>query len=261
MQLVLPLIFALLVFLACGLTDEIRTEATAPASSLKLLISIPGQFAAASTGKTSVFISVFFSDASGNFILSGKQKMTYNGVNLSSETSTSGIPLQPPNGAYTCVYTDEQGHQTTRVIPVPQGTFKITSPANGATLPIPKSAQTPPADSTPGPRPPEFTASMHIHYVFPVVPHNATATVWGKALAPPKDYAPEIQGTTEPMTGDYTLSDGEAAYGQGFDGHSPGPGSIALDSTIQWDAPPGGFQAVHISYGDGLSIPVTWTNG
>src|SRR5690348_15912219 len=65
-------------------------------------------------------------------------------------------------------------------------------------------------------------------------------------------------GGMEPMTGDYTLSDGEAAFGQEFENFSPGSGSVALNSTIQWDAPPGGFQAVHVSYGDSLIIPVTW---
>src|SRR5215472_16302717 len=86
LRLMLPLIFALGVFLACGAAPN--TVARAPASSMNLTILIEGQFASNSPG-TIIAVSAEFSNATEDFVLSGKQSLTCDGVKIPNE---GGVP-------------------------------------------------------------------------------------------------------------------------------------------------------------------------
>jgi len=220
---------------------------------MNLSIGIDGQFAPDSA-VTTVFVSVTFSNASEGFVLSGKQSLTCNGVKVPS----GAVPRQPPGGAYTFVYTDEQGHQTTLIVPVPQGTFQALSPTPHASVPIPMNTRhTPPASATPGPRSPEFTNVLSIHYRFLLLPQNATATMSAYASFPNG----AVFGTEEPATGTYLLSDAGTPYGQGFEAFPPGPGLITLKASIDWTPPASGFHTVQVVYGATLVYAITWTKG
>lgn len=253
--LLLPLGGALVILLACGAAPN--TVATAPASTMNLSIRIDNQLIPDSTG-TMVSIYVTFSNASEGFVLSGKQTLTCNGVKLPSGAVRWAVPREPPGGAYTFVYTDERGHQTTLIVPVPKGTFQVLSPTPDASVPIPMHTRyTPLASATPGPRSPELVNALSIHYHFPLVPQNATATM--SAYASSSNSA--VYGTEEPATGTYLLSDAGMPYGQGFEAFPPGPGVITTKTSIDWTPPASGFHTVQVVYGASLVYAITWTKG
>jgi hypothetical protein len=251
--LLLPLGGVLVILLACGAAPN--TVATAPASTMSLSIWIDNQLIPDSTG-TTVSIYVTFSNASVGFALSGKQTLTCNGVKLPSGAVRWSVPRQPPGGVYTFVYTDERGYQTTLIVPVPRGTFQVLSPMPNAAVPIPMHTRyTPPASATPGPRPPESVNALSIHYLFPLLPQNATATMSAYASSSNGN----VFGAEEPATGTYLLSDAGTPYGQGFEAFPPGPGVITLKASIDWKPPASGFHTVQVVYRANLAYPITWT--
>jgi hypothetical protein len=250
----------LLVLFAC---DSVPTHGTTipaahvPASAVNVSLTIASQFIGGNPPGT-VNIIAIFANASGTFVLSGKQKFTCDGFMLPMYSAS--VRRQPPGSVYTCVYTDDQGKQTTLLVPAPQGSFAMTDPLPNATVTIPVSVKRPlPTTQFSGSqRPAEYTSTLHMHYQFPPLPQGATATLTAvvRSSKPPE---PGITGTDEPATGTYDLSDAQTAYGAGFESFQPGPGSLEVNSTIIWPAvPPGGFHAVKYTYLDSLSIPVQW---
>lgn len=144
-------LLAIPIILACGITP--RAITTAPARDISLTITINGQHATfPSTASSSVLVHVSFMVAGyrGSVILSPSHSLTCNGVPLNLTTGVGApVPRQPPGGAYTFIYTDEQGRQTTLVVAVPSGSFAITSPATGATIALPRQPNLGPAPTAP----------------------------------------------------------------------------------------------------------------
>jgi hypothetical protein len=252
----------LLVLIACGFVPTHgtpRTVAKAPASALNVSLTVSNQFAGADLLGLTVTIEARFADASGTFDLSGKQKITCEGADLAVHNLR--IPRQHAGGVYTCVYTDDQGKQTTLLVPAPQGHFAMIDLLPNATITIPFSAKRPvPTTRFSGSRrPPEYTSTLHLRYLFPPLPQGATATLSAPAWATRPSLG--VGGIDEPATGTYDLSDAQEAYGNGFESFQPVPGSLGVGATIIWPAlPPGGFHSVKVTYLDGFNFPVQWVS-
>jgi hypothetical protein len=294
--LLLGLVLALLVF--CGYKPvSLRTLSRAPASAIRLSIAITGQYATPYTAASEVTALVTFSDASGSFALSGKQSFACNGTSFPVSTYIftykTQLPRQPPGGAYSCVYTDDQGQQTALTLNVPQGALAITSPASGATVAIPGNPPTSPPDpscpifivtptvtpnplytptDTPGPiqvsptvppavRVPQASSrSLLISYTLPTLPPGAQAIVSGEAVSfcsNGMQYG-TVSGPQERATGSYTLADTSSSSGQGFGLFVPGHGTIVLRAAFSWSPAAGGLSAATVSFRDMLAEYITW---
>lgn len=265
----LPATLAALLLIFCGMIKPPITLDHAPASSLQVSIEIDNQYAPTS----GVTIKASFSQSPTQpIILSGKQRFKCNGVSFPQTVQPQvTVPRQPPGGAYSCLYTDDQGKQTSVSIAVPQGVFAITSPAAGASVPIPASthplstpttnAGLPPASPTvasPQSIPP--ANSLTIQYTLPILSSQISIFINGKATCGNNNSCGVVYGSTSSSRdGTYTLSDFSTASRQGFDRFIAGPGSISLSAgTIQSDSS-AGFNFIVVRYNDTLTIPVTWT--
>lgn len=287
-RLILTLFAVLAVILACGGT--VRFLTAAPARELQLAIQIDNALVA---GDAPVQITVRVSDLSrgGLVALSGGQRLTCGGVSDPADEAFQSdwnfarflVPRQPPGGAYTCVYTDESGLQTTATIPVLLAQLAFTSPTAGAHVRIsapfePQSVATPPANA------PCLSNQVRqlvvIHYTFPVPPgytpplpdqpvsprfadQEPYATVTAQAgigsFSPPPAQCYEPRGSGLAATGTYVLSFVNAPSGVGFQQIVPGPGYIELSLAMQWLPPAGGFQAIVVDTQDSVAIPIVWT--
>lgn len=257
------LVLALLSLISCGgpYPYIIPTLSKAPASHIRLSITISDQYTTASQ----VTIRVNFADNTGRPIaLTGKQSLQCNGVvfpQLLYTYSIASTPRQPPGGAYTFTYTDEQGQSTSFAITVPLETPAITSPAAGATVPIPPSAYPyPTAISSPSSIHPALvtTNGLTIRYSLPALPQGGQTTVSGYAACGSSGQCGSVAGTEEPATGSYIL-DATTTFGQSFSVFIPGPGSIGLHLTFLLPPTGGGFAALAISLQDTLAEPIIWS--
>lgn len=266
----LPACLAALLLVFCSNANVPTTLDHAPASSLDLQIEVDDQYASTS----GVTIKASFSQSPTQLIiLSGKQRFECDGASFPRTGQPQvSVPRQPPGGEYSCLYTDDQGKQTSVSIAVPQGAFAITSPTAGASVPIPVSTHplnTPTANAglprasptvaSPQPIPP--ANSLTIQYTLPVLSPDFSVSLNGKATCGQSNscgvvYAPSTNLNTN---GTYTFSDLGTADGQGFDQFVPGPGSITLSQVTHGFYPSGGFSYLTVLYRDTLSIPVTWT--
>ena len=294
----LALIAVLAVILACG-GQPPKLLKTAPASELQLGIQLDNALVA---GDAPVQITVRVSDpSSGGLVgLTGGQRLTCGGVSDPVDEASGNswdvaqflVPRQPPGGAYTCVYTDEGGLQTTATIPVPLAQLAFTSPTAGAHVPIPTLAAdqaitTPPATASASPSPAPVSQPLVIHYTFPVPPGYTpplpsqpfTLTAWNPYVNF-ADQGPHAQVEAYPGSGSippapqqcaeqcilgqaaigtYVLSFVNAPSGVGFQQIVPGPGYIELSLVMQWSPPAGGFQAILVDTQDSVAIPIVWT--
>ena len=258
LRLVLSLVCVVLVLLACGATPIVNRLAKAPASTINLTVVIDDQLAFTSE-KTTVLVSAGFSNKRESFVLSGKQLLTCDGVRV---PNMSGVPRRNA-GVYTFVYTDEQGHQTTLLVPVPKGVLDMTfPPGGGGPVALPTTAQDAAlVESTPGPRPPALASAFIIHYHFPLLPPTATGTVSAYVTSEfGTSKYDEVTGAVEAATGTYVLSDAGTPLGQGFDGFAPGPGVLMMSAQAHWATTTSGFHRVDVTYRGEVSIPLTWTS-
>lgn len=265
----LPATLAALLLVFCSNANVPTTLDHAPASSLDLQIEVDDQYATTS----GVTIKASFSQSPTQpIILSGKQRFECDGASFPQTVQPQvSVPRQPPGGAYSCLYTDDQGKQTSLSIAVPQGTFAITSPTAGATVPIPVSPRplnTPttnaglprasPTVASPQPIPP--ANSLTIQYILPILSSQISVFINGEATCGNYNSCGVVYGSTSSSRdGAYTLSDFSTADGQGFDQFVPGPGSITLSQVTHGFYPSGGFSYLTVLYRDTLTIPVTWT--
>ena len=294
-------IFALLAVLAvavtCGAPSYLKK---APASELQLAIQLDNALVA---GDAPVQITVRVDDPSSNVgvALSDGQRLTCGGVSDPGDEAFQHawdvarflVPRQPPGGAYTCVYTDESGQQTTATIPVPLAPLAFISPTAGAHVPIPTSLEPQPVAS-----PPAFACVFNtqlrqpllIHYTFPVPPgytpplpsqsfplpswpaYNdfavqkpyaiVTAQAGYGVFSPLPGECGESSGPGQAATGTYALSlvvNYSSYQSDQFERFVPEPGYIMLNLAMQWLPPAGGFHAILVNTQDSLTIPITWT--
>jgi hypothetical protein len=280
-------ILGAVIVLACGATPT--PLKTAPARDLQLSFEMVGAYTSADG---LVQMKVYVSDPSkgGLVALSGSQRLTCDGVSGDMQGAGGGwwtayfaLPRQPSGGAYTCVYTDERGQQTTATIAMPPGRFAITSPAAGAHVPIPgplglKATVTPSPNQAHDPA--WLDQPLVIHYVFPRLsgyvpppsgqsvtppPQGPYAIVGADAgcgdIPPTPVLCPPVHGSGQSPTGIYYLSDAAYASGQGFDQIVPGPGYIYFSLGMHWSAPAGGFRSIVVESEDVATVPIVWTAG
>ncbi len=287
-RLILTLFAVLAVILACGATTPITIK-KAPASELQLAILLDNALVAGDA-PVQITVRVFDLSRGGDVALSGGQRLTCGGVDDPGDEASGKpwnlakflVPRQPPGGAYTCVYTDESGLQTTATIPVPLAPLAFTSPTAGAHVPIsapfePQSVATP-ADARCLIN--QVRQLVVVHYTFPVPPgytpplpdqpvsprfadQEPYATVTAQAgigsFSPPPAQCYEPSGSGLAATGTYVLSFVNTPSGVGFQQIVPGPGYIELSLAMQWLPPAGGFQAILVDTQDSVAIPIVWT--
>jgi hypothetical protein len=270
----LTLLAAVLMMLACMSVAKLKA---APATNLNLSVVFEGGLAQVSKVKISVYITT---TPNAWVQFAGHQKLSCNGVTIPEMDSgrsndppirTVTIPRQPPGGAYTFVYTDEGGRQTTVVIPTPQVDLAVTQPLANARIPIPKTPS-PTGEQNPELPRPESLASEPFQITY-TVPFPIDALPVEDQKIPPIDQAfVSITGScrhgkpTECMlrgggidaSGSATISDNYTPYGHGFENFAPGPGAVALNMTVLWNMPDTGFNSFRVQYEDGVSEPVTW---
>ncbi|HEY7343455.1 MAG TPA: hypothetical protein VH591_21475 [Ktedonobacterales bacterium] len=161
----LPLMSLALAFLACSAISIAPRRAIPPpvthlpASQLRLMIQINGQYGDAPTVQS--LIHIFVAQSGQEVSLADKARLTCNGSDVKSATAPSvGIcPRQPPGGAYRFTYTDEDGASTTGVVPVPAGQYAVLSPRAGSTVHIPTDG------------------ALAIRFALPIPPPNSSITL------------------------------------------------------------------------------------
>lgn len=282
--------------LACGAASAV-TLTNGTASALKLNIQIYPVYPYPASRKMQIQVDI--ADASGYPVnLRNGQKLTCNGVgfpqggrSLSGSSSAPDetviqVSPQPPGGAYTFVYTDERGQQTTLVVPVGSTPLQILSPRAGDVIPIPTPKAgpigTPAITPAAGPQSPDLGASLVVQYLLPETPPGATITSYVAAWwAIPDCAAPEKRlgytscktrselgfvsagtvdksGTGAALTKTVTITDGSPDSGYTFATFQPGPGWIHLDARIDWTPATTGFAAVNVQMQSATEIPITW---
>ncbi len=293
-RLILTLFAVLAVILACGATTPITIK-KAPASELQLAILLDNALVAGDA-PVQITVRVFDLSRGGDVALSGGQRLTCGGVDDPGDEASGKpwnlakflVPRQPPGGAYTCVYTDESGLQTTATIPVPLAPLASTSPTAGAHVPIsapfePQSVATP-ADARCLIN--QVRQVVVVHYTFPVPPGYTpplpsqsytpepriysnvadqglyaivTAQAGIGSVSPPPAQCYEPSGSGQAATGTYVLSFVNTPSGVEFQQIVPGPGFIKLSLAMGWSPPAGGFQTILVDTQDSVAIPITWT--
>jgi hypothetical protein len=270
----LVLLAAVFVMLACMQVTRLEK---APASNLRLEVLFQGGLVSASQVKISVSITT---NPNAWVEFAGHQKLTCNGVTIPEKDSgkssdppirTVTIPRQPPGDAYTFVYTDEGGRQTSVVVPAPQADLAVTQPVANARIPIPKTP-TPSEEQDPGLPRPESLASepFQVTYTVPFpkdsLPKTSqdlpeadgvSARVTGTCRKGPLSQCLLSQGLSD-ATGSVTITDKNLPYGYGFENLAPGAGSVEFGMEVSWYVPDSGFNSFRIRYQDGMSVPVTW---
>jgi hypothetical protein len=169
---IVTLLAAVLMLLACMSVAKLKA---APATTLQLTVVLQGGLVSASQVKISVYITT---TPNAWVRFAGHQKLTCNGVNIPEvvslnsngpPTRTVTIPRQPPGGAYTFVYTDESGHQTSVVVPAPRVDLAVTQPVANAHTLIPK---TPSPTGEQDPDCPDPSRSLASHSRSPILSHS-----------------------------------------------------------------------------------------
>jgi hypothetical protein len=209
-----------------------------------------------------VHVIVVVTAGGANFVrFTNHQHLTVNGLEVPHKDSGSSrepprrdvtLPRQPPGGAYTFVYTDEQGRQTAAVVPAPPVDFTITEPAAGAQVQIPRLT----------------SQTLTVHYTVPFPPASlpaAPATSQDRVVAQANGNCKEhrresscllIGGGADPVTGAVALGKFAAPYGYGFENLAPGPGSIQLVMTVSWYLPTAEFFSFRAIFQDTAAVPI-----
>lgn len=188
----------------------------------------------------------------------------------------ASVAVPPPSGAYTCVYTDERGQQTTLHVRPPTGDLRILSPARGATLHIPGPPPGPPVatptdapGATPAvqlPRPAGLVSAppILVRYVPLVPPAGATVTerdveadLRGPITRSDAAYALVISHD-QSMSGEVACTDKATRVGWGFDSFAPGEGRLDLFGHLLWKQEGAGFAAVQVNFNYVRMEPIAW---
>jgi hypothetical protein len=256
---IVTLLASVLVMLACMQVTRLEK---APASILRMEVFFQGGLVPASQVKISVSITT---TPNAWVQFAGHQKLTCNGVTISEvdsgrsndpPTRAATIPRQPPGGAYTFVYTDEGGRQTTVVVPVPQADLAVNQPVANARIPIPKTP-TPTEEQDPGLPRPESLASEPFQVTYTVPFRKDSLPKTGQDL-PEADWVSArvtetcrkgtpsqcllSQGLAD-ATGSVTITDKNLPYGYGFENLAPGAGSVEFGMEVSWYVPDSGFKS------------------
>lgn len=288
------ILVALTIVLVLSACVRVTSLAMAPASDFPVVVTFEGGLAAAS--QVHFMVDVFL-DGATIIRFTDRQHLRVNGVEapqrepglqqqlLSREVT---IQRQPPAGAYRFVYIDEQGHQTTAVVPAPQVDLAITEPAAGA---HPKTGTGTPAPTpTPYPGAQRQTGqTLTVGYTVPFPPasvpvdgsHSShygvsaqatgsckepSQTFCGSCTAPDQPSCLAIYGGTNLLVvgganlahAAVDLTDAFAHPGSGFENLAPGPGAIQLDMEVRGWLPASGFHFFGVAFLDTISSPVTW---
>jgi hypothetical protein len=254
------------VILACGVSPILNQ---APASALSLGISFQDV-----TPPGTVSLAVSFGDGKQSVRLSGKQRLSCDGVDLIPRTSakplliaTGVVTRQPPGGTYMCIYTDENGKRTTFYVPEPTGQLAITSPRAGAKVPIPWRSESPWYLATPAatPEAPVLHSPFAVAYTLPDRPAqqqtaSIVATVEGCASA--TDVATcgvvaEAREEYPAQDGTFRVSD-DSPLPAGYDHLSPGPGQVSLAFRMSWQLAPQGFRSLDVDVEEQVTTAFTW---
>ena len=170
-MLALPLLGLLLTIWACGASVTPPPVTHLPASQLRMIIQVFGQYSDAPTVQTLIQVN---EAQSGKIVsLADKARLTCNGSDV--KYSYPGnvkrtCPRQPPGGAYRFTYTDEDGASTTVVVPVPMGQFAILSPRAGSTVYIPGDGALAVRFATPTPPPNSSVTLLNVIATCQVAP-------------------------------------------------------------------------------------------
>ena len=190
----LAVLLAVPLMLACGV--RFTTLSHVAARDLTLQVSVFGK----DVSDPTVIVQVRYLVAgyAGVPYISSAHTLTCNGVPipLTTRINAATVPRQPPGGAYTLVYTDDQHQRTTLTVPVPRGAFAITAPAEGAHIKIPQ----PPAASgagftTGGSSAPILTTSLAALDPTPAPPTTPTAPPMNATPTPPATLSPSASPT------------------------------------------------------------------
>lgn len=155
-----------LTILACSIVNVSPRRALPPpvthlpASQLRLMIQITGQYGITPTVK--VWAHFFDANNTQEFSLADKARLTCNGSDIKPIYPNNVIrncPRQPPGGAYRLEYTDEHGAATTVVVPVPAGQYAILSPRAGSAVHIPTDG------------------ALAVRFAVPILPPNSSITL------------------------------------------------------------------------------------
>lgn len=253
----------------------------APAHALSLNVGLSDDGGARPTDKVSLVF--FFEDGKQAVRLSGKQRLTCDGVDLIPHSTPGpilsaygGVTRQPPGGVYTCHYTDENGKQTTFFIPEPTGHLAITSPRAGAMVPMPWRDEPPPYFVTPTATPvaPVLHDPFTIAYTLPGVPTSQHpvgptgihAIVYGCVdVTPPPSCGVETEGEVAEawdeapaQTGTLLVGNVPVPQDTGYHHLVPGPGQVDLFLFMKWTLAPQGFRSIHVDVEEHVITTFTW---
>lgn len=188
----------------------------------------------------------------------------------------ASVAVPPPSGAYTCIYTDERGQQTTLHVRPPTGDLRILSPARGATLHIPGPLPGPPVatptdapGATPAaqlPRPAGLVSAppIPVRYAPLTLPGDASeaqtnvhAEVRGPTVRSDEAYA-LVASEDHDMTGVVSITDKATQVNRGFDTFAPGDGRLDLFGYVQWRQNGTDFATVQVSFNYVRMEPISW---
>ncbi|HEV2236578.1 MAG TPA: hypothetical protein VGR57_07940 [Ktedonobacterales bacterium] len=244
---------------ACGAPPTIRLS-TAPAAQLYLDVRLQG----ALIPSANVVVVVAVHDAQHATVeFTNHQRLTVNGKDRDPSLlggNSYTIPRPPAGGSYTIAYTDENGHQTSVIVPAPARTLAITSPAAHAQIPIP-----------------QVGAQLDVQYAVPYPAPSALAQapfrtqvdagVEGRCkVGRPDGIATSalscinVGSAQVDASGDAVISDTGVAPGMGFgfDNLAAGPGELYVQMSVAGTLPQSGFGSVLLTLDDVASLPITW---
>jgi hypothetical protein len=278
-KLALSLLAVVVVSLVCGLALGIASNHN-PASALSLSFYIePLSFEQVNPDQ--VVMQVLVSNGSTYLDLSHGRKLTCDGVaflqghitvvggirKMVSTDMRITLPPQPPGGAYTCVYTDETGQQTT--LEIPANNPQILSLREGDVAPIPGS-QT--SGQTSGQAPP-----LVVSYLQPSLPaggfsDNYAVAGWRAAACPELPECAIFTPCGSPNECGGIVRDSSRMYGpvaatttsltfEDLPFFQPGPGWIELHATLEWTQTNSSFASVGVHVEAQTGIHITWTRG
>lgn len=268
LALVVAILCTMLALLACG-----RHTSDLPAHQLRLELDF--LHALSSSTRVIIDVNVLANDGGHWYTvtLTNHQHLTVNGHAADADSSLQftdqfTVPRPQARGAYTIVYTDEQGQQTTVVIPAPQRALTITMPAAHTQLPIPRPGAAMAIQYT-APFP---LTSPFAHAPFAQLSGNAagsckaaaptepgTPTATATAAVPSEPFCISIYSAQSSMTGTALVSDRGLVSKAGFGNLAPGPGEVAIYAQVYGDIPTTtGFAGVRMHFIDSTSLPITW---
>lgn len=265
LRLVITAFCAATLLFACGTPSTVRLS-TAPAEKLALSLN----FTHALAPSAEVIVDATLRSPAGNPVnLTGKQHLTINsrdedpaplGGVLGQGAYRFTVPRPPAGGAFTVVYTDERGKQTSVVVPAPQRDLTITAPAAHAQIAIPKPGE-----------------QVTLHYAVPALfpptsqlsrppstqvdagaeGHCRVAKSSGTPASVPN--CSSARSSQPDATGSAVISDTGEPPENGFGNLAAGPGTLYVMVNVYGHLPsPTGFASVLISLTDVVSIPITW---